>query len=453
MVTEATWQNRQPALGLPAGVHHRQTWRPPALRGVQSVLSGIASRNEPLNRHRARLTAWYEQFARRSQPFIGWQPLTTRELGNDDTQPSFDSVQSGDRTARRELQMISKDPPPDASVGKPLAQDQPSATHSHGFPAEPQTPQEPLVLRRSISGSIHTTAKSMPSREPGRVSYPSGIPEGPIKAAAQSVALPEREATSKIPVVMSPSAGGELAAEGGRLAEDRRRAKPTAAPPKPRVEQSFVRPAVRLAILRPINTAANAMRQGELGPISSGTSVMSETNDFPGLEPLPISEQPAFPPRLASSVSSFPRQEVRGGFPVSLKTEIRRDSDTSSSDLFGASVRDTPVFVENVSPEMPSRQGEGSEPPAVIERLIERTVFPMAMPGLQIRPVRPDASAPATRRSTNDAPEGGRSAMGTPKGPAPAPPPPPLDINAVADKVYQTLQRRHQLERERRGLY
>ena len=32
-------------------------------------------------------------------------------------------------------------------------------------------------------------------------------------------------------------------------------------------------------------------------------------------------------------------------------------------------------------------------------------------------------------------------------------PPPPLDINAVADRVYQTLQRRQQLERERRGLY
>ncbi len=198
------------------------------------------------------------------------------------------------------------------------------------------------------------------------------------------------------------------------------------------------------------------MRQGESGPISSGTSVMSETKDFP-LEQFPISEQLSFPPRLASNVSSFPRHEVRGGFPVSPKTEIRRDSDTSSSDLFGAAVRDTSVFVNYVSPETSlsagAPQGETPEPPAVIERLIERTVFPMAMPGLQIRPVRPDASAPATQRSANDTPEGRRSTMETPKGPASAPPPPPLDINAVADKVYQTLQRRHQLERERRGLY
>jgi hypothetical protein len=34
-----------------------------------------------------------------------------------------------------------------------------------------------------------------------------------------------------------------------------------------------------------------------------------------------------------------------------------------------------------------------------------------------------------------------------------APPPPPLDINAVADKVYQALVRRHRFERERRGLF
>ena len=38
------------------------------------------------------------------------------------------------------------------------------------------------------------------------------------------------------------------------------------------------------------------------------------------------------------------------------------------------------------------------------------------------------------------------------KHPVPAAPP-PLDINAVADKVYHALQRRFQLERERRGLY
>jgi len=455
MVTEATWQNRGPGVGLLAGVHSRQAWRPPALRGVESVLSGIASRNEPLDRHRARLTAWYEQFARRSQPFVGWQSLTTGEFGVDDTHPSFGSVQSGDRTVRRESQMISKDPPQDASVVKPVAQDQPPATHSHRVPAEPQMPQKPLVLRRSISGSIHTTARSLPSREPRRVSDLSGKPEGPMEAA-QPVAPPGREVTSRDPVVTSPSA-----ASGRLAAEDWRRVISAAAPPEPRGEQSLVRPAMRLAILRPINSATDAMRQSESGPISSGASrfspFMSETKDSPSLEHLPIGEQLAFSSRLVSAVSSFPRHEVRGGFPVSRKTEIRRDGDIFSSDLFGASVRDTSVFGNYVSPETPSsagaRQGEAREPPAVIERLIERTVLPVALPGLQIRPVRPDASAPVTRRSTNDAPEGGRSAMGTPKGPAPAPAPPPLDINTVADKVYQTLQRRHQLERERRGLY
>jgi hypothetical protein len=37
--------------------------------------------------------------------------------------------------------------------------------------------------------------------------------------------------------------------------------------------------------------------------------------------------------------------------------------------------------------------------------------------------------------------------------PSPTAPPPPLDINSVADKVYQALVRRHRFERERRGLF
>src|SRR6476659_4057728 len=106
MVTEATGKHREPGFGLPAGVYGRQSWRPPALRGVESILSDIARRNEPLDRRRARLTAWYEQLARRGQPFMGWQPLTRGECGGDRAQAP-DGSQSGDRTARREPQMIS----------------------------------------------------------------------------------------------------------------------------------------------------------------------------------------------------------------------------------------------------------------------------------------------------------------------------------------------------------
>ena len=486
MLIEATGKHRGPGFGLPAGVYGRQSWRPPALRAVESVLSGISRRNEPLDRRRASLTAWYEQLARRGQPFIGWQPLTTEELGGDSTQLPDGSVQSGDRTARREPQMIStKDRTPEANVShsavKPVAQDQRPATHSQRLPAEPQTPQRPFLLLRSISGPMHTAAKSMPPSEAGHAPDPSGTPERPIEEAVQPVAPPEREAP--YPVVPPPAAedrrlaaeDGRLAAEDGRLAaeegrltaedgrlaaEDWRRAMPMAAAPQPHGEQ-FVRPAMRLAILRPITTGTATMQRSDSGPIPSSTSGFSlvtvETKDLPGLEPLLMGDQPAFQPRLVSSVSSFPRQEVRGGFPVDFKTEVRHDADTSSDGRVGVTVRDTSVFGNNVSPETASLAGSHQvkmpEPSGTIERLISRTVLPVALPGLQIRLVTPDAPEPATQRSAADAAEGGRSTVEVPKGPPPVPPQPPLDINSVADKVYQTLVRRQQFERERRGLY
>ena len=246
-------------------------------------------------------------------------------------------------------------------------------------------------------------------------------------------------------------------------AEDWRRAMPLTAAPQPHGEQSFVRPAMRLAILRPITTAADTMRQSDSGPITSSTSGFSlvtvEPKDFPGLERLVMGDQPAaFQPRLISSVSSFPRQEVRGGFPVNLNTEVRHDANTSSDGRIGVPVRDTSVFGNNVSPETASLAGSHQvnmpEPSGAIEKLINRTVLPVALPGLQIRLLTPDAPELATQRSAADAAESGRSIVEVPKGPTPVPAAPaPLDINAVADKVYQTLQRRHQLERERRGLY
>ena len=201
------------------------------------------------------------------------------------------------------------------------------------------------------------------------------------------------------------------------------------------------------------------MQRSDSGPIPSSTSGFSlvtvETKDLPGVEPLLTGDQPAFQPRLVSSVSSFPRQEVRGGFPVDFKTEVRHHADTSSDGR--VAVRDTSVFGNNVSPETASLAGSHQvnmpEPSGTIERLISRTVLPVALPGLQIRLVTPDAPEPATQRSAADAAEGGRSTAEVPKGPPPVPPQPPLDINSVADKVYQTLVRRQQFERERRGLY
>ena len=175
---------------------------------------------------------------------------------------------------------------------------------------------------------------------------------------------------------------------------------------------------------------------------------MAETNDLRAPEHLLIEEQSALPLRLVASGSSWQRQEVRDGFPVGMRGDLPREADTSSDDLSGTSVRELSAFRNDGATESRSlansRDAQISEPAATPS---------VALPGVQIRLLKPDEWAPATQPPGSNVGESGRSPIERkPLPPVPAAPP-PLDINAVADKVYQALQRRHQLERERRGLY
>jgi hypothetical protein len=258
---------------------------------------------------------------------------------------------------------------------------------------------------------------------------------------------------------VAPSTGKKTAESGALPAHplEKRRlpaspAEPISIPPPPRDrEQSLARPAMQLAILRPLNTAAGTVKGIESRPLSSGTGtfLVQGTTDFGGAQHSPEAKLPAVQTRLVSSVSSLPRQEVRGGFPLSVNAEFRRDADTSSEDPVRVSVRDSSAARPDVRPEPVSLprppQAEIPGPPALST---------VTLPEVQIRLLRPDEPASATQSSGNNVGTGGRSTIQLPKPQPPVPAaPPPLDINAVADKVYQALQRRHQLERERRGLY
>jgi hypothetical protein len=119
--------------------------------------------------------------------------------------------------------------------------------------------------------------------------------------------------------------------------------------------------------------------------------------------------------------------------------------------------RDEALEVEGIGRSHPSTmlaQVESSRPPSqpvpsIIEQLIEQTPVPGVLPGLELRLVSPEfvkTHHPESRDGTDE------KIPSSPAAPT-LPLPPPLDINAVADKVYQTLQRRQQVERERRGLY
>ena len=448
MIAEATSPNRGPGFGLPASIYHRQVWRPAGLRGVDSILSAIANRNKLFDGHRTRLTAWYEQFIQRSQPFIGWQPLTKAEMETDDIQSTSGSTPAEQRISRRESPMIAKEVPP-FTHPMSVAQDQPSAAHLERFSGEEQTPPEPSIFRRSISGS--TDAKSIPPSEPLAADF-SAPPERSMRATDQPTTPIVRGETADDPAVPTHSAEvRQLPAKDTRDATELwRPGPPLPAPTQRREEQALERPALRLAILRPVNTAAGAVQRKESGPVSSaaGGFSMVGPNDLRGPEHSLIEQQSAFQPRLVSSVSSLQRQEVRGGFPLSMKAEVRDDEDTSSDDLVGVSVRATSALRNDGATESrslaPSRQAEIPEPVASLS---------MALPGVQIRLLKPGESASTTPPSGNNV-AGRPSPIEIPKPQPPMPAaPPPLDINAVADKVYRALQRRFQFERERRGLY
>jgi hypothetical protein len=449
MVAEATSQNREPDFGLSAAIHRRQVWRPAGLRGVKSILSNIANRNRRFDSHRARLTAWYEQFVQRSQPFIGWEPLTTVKFDAPDIESSFGSTPTQERVSPRESPMISKELPPFMRPVR-VAQDQPSTTHLHRLPVEEQRQQHPSILRRSISGPVHTAARSLPPGDPVAEEL-SGSHEPARETSSQPVAPTAQEETAGYPAV--PTRSPELrqpAAKDVRSPTEPWSASSLAAPTQRREEQSLERPALRLAILRPINTVAGTVQRKESGPLSSAASgfSMAETNDLRPEHSL-VEGLSAFQPRLVSRASSLQRQEVRGGFPAPMAAEARDDTDTSSDDPRGGSGRETSAFRDDRAMESrslaPSRQAEVPEPAAIPS---------MVLPGVQIRLLKPDESASTTPPSSRNVAEAGRSAIdiSKPQPPVPAAPP-PLDINAVAEKVYQTLQRRLQFERERRGLY
>ena len=214
MLTEATGP-LGPGSRLPGRGYRRQSWQPPALRGTESILAGISRRNRPLNHLRARLTAWYEQLARRGQPLIGWPPLTTGLFSH--MHAAEGGRQSEDRTSQKGSQMISTQAPtPEAKVSHSAvslaARDQWRPIHSHRLPLESQTPQRPFLFLRSLSGPIQRGAQSMPSSQagaaPGSPRAP-GYPRAlgiPVEGAVHPIAPPRSEGSLTNPPVPPPAA-------------------------------------------------------------------------------------------------------------------------------------------------------------------------------------------------------------------------------------------------------
>jgi len=373
-----------------SGVSARQSWQPPAVSRAESFISGILGHTEPMRQRAARLLAWHESFTRRVQPWSGWSPLPL-EFGSQE--PHGEPVYPG-RTSPRV-----------SGVSLPGALS--PAVHTQQSTSKPKARGEAAANRPAIELAI-------------------------LRRADPAEAGPRGEAISRAPGWQPPAASERLWTHplSWPIGRERQVSNDQSGgwPLLPR-DQALWRPRL-------------SARPAELGP------------------------------RLITGVAALARQEVRGGFPKTQPTipGLTETEQTRAATTIPAATRPTTeatitpssggVITRIAAPVPPAPRGpvEGSRPKAggAIEELIERTVLPVSLPGFELRMVPPEQWASAGSRPPADQAGGSQPGAGPATSPpaAPASPPaPPLDLNAVADQVYQKLIRRQQLERERRGLY
>src|SRR5205823_7049850 len=101
-----------------------------------------------------------------------------------------------------------------------------------------------------------------------------------------------------------------------------------------------------------------------------------------------IADAPILQSRLARSVSPTPRREVRGGFPA---PQTSFPSSSPEADRKKAESGISPQAQQRVSEVLSSSQPVPAMPSSLpeahgaIEKLIERTVLPVPLPGLELR--------------------------------------------------------------------
>lgn len=147
------------------------------------------------------------------------------------------------------------------------------------------------------------------------------------------------------------------------------------------------------------------------------------------------------------------RREKPGGFPRSRPDMIQFGFSAPGTTEISSPLAPKSSRTRSTGPWPAKEVAEGSD---MIERLFALAAANKPLPGLRMAVVQPRQPP-----STIETRENANAGKGTPRfepTPAAAPlavtqaAPPPPDINAIAEKVLQTLQRRERIERERRGI-
>ncbi len=559
MSTETQERAGRESTGLPSGVRKRQSWRPPAVRAFETLVSGLMRRAEPFVSNAAERLAWHEQFIQRVLPWQGWLPVSLEF-------PTKEQTSEGQIREMPAISMVSRrngsdatnetSPPPVQRYAAPAAPTPGLTTpQQQGAKPAPSRPAIRLAILRTIqttkviSGmdagsrngsppitrdhnswrwlSIADVSKSEPRLVTGVSSTPRQEVSGGFQVHQPShPVLPEARRTRTEPetsplmqwaknreaslvtgpailqtiqttqtksgmdtgshsespqvtrdhsswhwlsiadvsksephlVTGAPSTSHQEMRSGFSIHQpsqsvlpeaERTGAEPETSPLMRWTKTREASLAIGPAILRTIETTQT--KSGMDAGSRNGSPPV--TRDHSSWHWLSIADVSKSEPRLVTGASSAPRQEVSGGFqvhqpPHSVLPEARRTRTEPET---------SPLLQWAKTREASTASPSKSESQGAIETLLEQTVMPVPLPGLELRLVSPSEEDSPTHALQHVADADNRQPAAddsTPPVPVPASPPrPELDINEVAEKVYNTLVRRQQLERERMGLY
>lgn len=452
MSTEAQEQIGRESTGLPSGLHERKSWRPPAVRAFESLVSGILRHVEPFVSNAAERSAWYGQFIQRVQPWQGWLSLSLEF-------PTRERLPEEQMQKTPAITRVSYRNESDSANKTSLPPVQRSAVPIHQLTTAQRPRAKPVLSRPAIRLAVLQTIQTTQTK--------SGMDadshnESPAITRDYSswrwLSIADVSKSQPQLVLGAPSTPRREVRSGFQvhqpsqsvLPESRRTgAEPETSPFMQLMATREASLAIGPATLRTIQTTQtrsgmDASNHNESPPI---------TRVHNSWRWLSISDMPKSQPQLVTSVSSTPRQEVSGGFPIhqpsqSVLPEAKRtgaEPETSSLMQW--------VETREASTASPSK----SESRGAIETLLEQTTMPVPLPGLELRLVSPceeDSSTHALQHAADADDKQPAADDSTPPVPVPASPPrSELDIDEVAEKVYNTLVRRQQLERERMGLY
>lgn len=379
-----------------AATHARQSWKPKGVSAANSLVDGIVDRLEKSVARPMQLSDWYYQIAQRVSPWPGWSPMSL-EFGHRETQMPQSAETRG--LIINDMESVSADEPQALT-----ADNQPS----------PQKEVEPLLRKEN---TLHRPSIRLAILQPEKL------------AASGPQSQPRREEAD----IFSHSSGAITPSDA--MLDNSRSSLPIIRN-KAADEADQASPAMGNLKTRVIARAASSSRVEIRGGYPSSPMTYSPGRDVP--------------------VSEVPSDFESGNFRANRNLPSTRSDEREA---YGHVIREQIVPNETGDAALPVRQDEESptplqaEPKDAVEKLIEQTDIPTPMPGLEIRMVSPqEQSQPDTNNVTGSHRQQVENSAARPIPDAVNEQQQQINIQEVADKVYDRIMRRQRLERERKGL-